>query len=173
MKTGEFDYELPQGLIAQTAVEPRDHSRLLVLSRKDGGIQHRRFYELPQFLRRVEAQYADHRRQAQAQASALKAQQQSKAAAVATVQRQVQAAGITPQGLAGLIDVCPRAGAAQIKGKLAELDVERRNLRVFETANPKVLLVIENGEAGRSEYAIERDEGLVADLKLFAQGTLC
>ena len=52
MKTSEFDYDLPQELIAQTAVEPRDHSRLLVLSRKDGSIQHRRFYELPLFLRR-------------------------------------------------------------------------------------------------------------------------
>jgi S-adenosylmethionine:tRNA ribosyltransferase-isomerase len=52
VKTSEFDYELPQELIAQTAVEPRDHSRLLVLSRKSGTIQHRRFYELPQFLRR-------------------------------------------------------------------------------------------------------------------------
>jgi S-adenosylmethionine:tRNA ribosyltransferase-isomerase len=51
VKTSEFDYDLPQELIAQTAVEPRDHSRLLVLSRKDGSIQHRRFYELPQFLR--------------------------------------------------------------------------------------------------------------------------
>jgi len=52
LKTSEFDYGLPQELIAQTAVEPRDHSQLLVLSRKDGTIRHRRFYELPQFLRR-------------------------------------------------------------------------------------------------------------------------
>ena len=52
MKTSEFDYHLPQELIAQTPVEPRDHSRLIVLSRSGGSIQHRHFYDLPDFLRR-------------------------------------------------------------------------------------------------------------------------
>ena len=51
MKTSDFDYELPQELIAQTPIEPRDHSRLMVLSRSDGAIQHRRFFDLPEFLR--------------------------------------------------------------------------------------------------------------------------
>ena len=51
MKTSDFDYELPQELIAQTPVEPRDHSRLMVLSRQDGSIQHRRFSEIVAFLR--------------------------------------------------------------------------------------------------------------------------
>ena len=51
MKTSDFDYELPQALIAQTPIEPRDHSRLMVVSRDDGSIQHRRFYDLPEFLR--------------------------------------------------------------------------------------------------------------------------
>ena len=51
LKTGDFDYDLPEGLIAQTPVEPRDHSRLMVLSRRDGGISHRRFYDLPDYLR--------------------------------------------------------------------------------------------------------------------------
>ena len=51
LKTGDFDYDLPEGLIAQTPVEPRDHSRLMVLSRTDGSIAHRRFYDLPDYLR--------------------------------------------------------------------------------------------------------------------------
>ena len=51
MKTADFDYRLPKALIAQTPVEPRDHSRLMVVSRDDGSIQHRRFYDLPGFLR--------------------------------------------------------------------------------------------------------------------------
>ena len=51
LKTGDFDYELPEGFIAQTPVEPRDHSRLMVLSRQDGSITHRRFYDLPDYLR--------------------------------------------------------------------------------------------------------------------------
>jgi len=52
MKTSDFDYELPQELIAQTPVEPRDHSRLLVYNRADGNIQHLHFYDLPRFLRK-------------------------------------------------------------------------------------------------------------------------
>lgn len=51
LKTSDFDYELPPELIAQTPIEPRDSSRLLVLNRAEGTIQHHRFYELPSFLR--------------------------------------------------------------------------------------------------------------------------
>lgn len=50
MRTSEFDYELPPELIAQTPVEPRDTSRLMVLDRSTGAMLHRRFYELPEFL---------------------------------------------------------------------------------------------------------------------------
>ncbi len=50
MKTSDFDYVLPEELIAQTPVEPRDHSRLLVYDRKDKSIQHLHFYDLPKFL---------------------------------------------------------------------------------------------------------------------------
>ena len=51
MKTSDFDYDLPKDLIAQTPIEPRDHSRLMVVSRHDGSVEHRRFYDLPQYLR--------------------------------------------------------------------------------------------------------------------------
>ena len=47
MKTGDFDYELPQELIAQTPIEPRDHSRLLVYDRADRSVRHLHFYDLP------------------------------------------------------------------------------------------------------------------------------
>lgn len=50
MKTSDFDYNLPEELIAQTPMEPRDHSRLLVYDRKDHSIQHLHFYDLPRFL---------------------------------------------------------------------------------------------------------------------------
>ena len=46
MKTSDFDYELPEELIAQTPVEPRDHSRLLVYRRKTGAIEHKHFYDI-------------------------------------------------------------------------------------------------------------------------------
>ena len=55
MKTSDFDYELPQELIAQTPIEPRDHSRLLVYDRADRSVRHLHFYDLPQFLRAGDA----------------------------------------------------------------------------------------------------------------------
>ena len=51
MLTSDFDYHLPKELIAQTPMEPRDHSRLMVVSREDGSIEHRHFYDLPEYLR--------------------------------------------------------------------------------------------------------------------------
>ncbi len=51
LKTSDFDYNLPQGLIAQEPLEDRDTSRLLVLKRKSGTLEHRRFYELSDYLR--------------------------------------------------------------------------------------------------------------------------
>ena len=50
LKTSDFDYNLPEERIAQTPMEPRDHSRLLVYDRKDKSIQHLHFYDLPKFL---------------------------------------------------------------------------------------------------------------------------
>ncbi|MBE5815374.1 MAG: tRNA preQ1(34) S-adenosylmethionine ribosyltransferase-isomerase QueA [Clostridiales bacterium] len=50
MKTSDFDYNLPEERIAQTPMEPRDHSRLLVYNRADQSIQHLHFYDLPRFL---------------------------------------------------------------------------------------------------------------------------
>ncbi len=50
MKTSDFFYELPQELIAQTPVEPRDSSRLMVLHKDDGKVEHRVFSELIEYL---------------------------------------------------------------------------------------------------------------------------
>ncbi|MBP2652879.1 MAG: S-adenosylmethionine:tRNA ribosyltransferase-isomerase [Firmicutes bacterium] len=50
MQLGDFDYHLPEELIAQYPVPERDHSRLLVLNRADGAISHRRFFDLPDYL---------------------------------------------------------------------------------------------------------------------------
>ncbi|HPF87867.1 MAG TPA: tRNA preQ1(34) S-adenosylmethionine ribosyltransferase-isomerase QueA [Candidatus Limiplasma sp.] len=55
MKTSDFHYDLPQELIAQTPMNPRDHSRLLVYNRKDQSIQHLHFYDLPDFLQAGDA----------------------------------------------------------------------------------------------------------------------
>ena len=46
MKTSDFYYDLPQELIAQTPLEQRDASRLMVLNRADGSISHEHFYQL-------------------------------------------------------------------------------------------------------------------------------
>ena len=50
MKKSDFYYDLPEELIAQTPLSQRDASRLLVLDRSSGEIEHRHFYELPEFL---------------------------------------------------------------------------------------------------------------------------
>ncbi len=50
LKTSDFDYDLPQEFIAQTPAEPRDSSRLLVLHRETGKIEHRIFREIGDYL---------------------------------------------------------------------------------------------------------------------------
>ncbi len=50
MKTSDFDYELPQELIAQTPVEPRDSSRLLVYHRDTGAVEHKIFRDVIDYL---------------------------------------------------------------------------------------------------------------------------
>lgn len=50
MKVSDFNYELPKELIAQHPMEPRDHSRLLVLDKNTGAFTHKYFYDLPNFL---------------------------------------------------------------------------------------------------------------------------
>ena len=51
MNVSDFDYELPESAIAQAPVEPRDASRLLVLHRGRGTLEHRTFRDLPEYLR--------------------------------------------------------------------------------------------------------------------------
>jgi S-adenosylmethionine:tRNA ribosyltransferase-isomerase len=51
VKTSDFDYNLPPELIAQSPLEPRDHSRLMVLNRGNGTWEHRRFFEIINYLR--------------------------------------------------------------------------------------------------------------------------
>ncbi|MCD7947428.1 MAG: tRNA preQ1(34) S-adenosylmethionine ribosyltransferase-isomerase QueA [Oscillospiraceae bacterium] len=51
MKTADFNFMLPEELIAQTPLEQRDTSRLLTLNKESGEIAHRHFYDLPQLLR--------------------------------------------------------------------------------------------------------------------------
>jgi len=50
MLTSDFDYDLPPECIAQTPVEPRDASRLLVLDRRTGQVEHTVFHELGSYL---------------------------------------------------------------------------------------------------------------------------
>ena len=50
MKVEEFDYNLPERLIAQTPLEKRDSSRLLVLDKKTGAIDHKHFYDILDYL---------------------------------------------------------------------------------------------------------------------------
>lgn len=49
-RTSSYDYELPKDLIAQNPAEPRDSSRLLVVDRTNGTLEHRTFYEAGKYL---------------------------------------------------------------------------------------------------------------------------
>ncbi len=51
MLKSDFNYELPEELIAQTPVEPRDSSRLMAIDRSTGEITHDRFYDICEYLR--------------------------------------------------------------------------------------------------------------------------
>ena len=50
MRTHDFWYDLPEELIAQTPLERRDGSRLLVLDRETGALEHRHFYDIIDYL---------------------------------------------------------------------------------------------------------------------------
>ena len=52
MKKIDFDFELPEELIAQTPIQQRDHSRLMHLDKQTGEISHEHFYDLPRFLKK-------------------------------------------------------------------------------------------------------------------------
>jgi len=51
LRVSDFDYELPEELIAQEPVEPRDAARLMVVHRVSGRVEHRVFRDLPEYLR--------------------------------------------------------------------------------------------------------------------------
>jgi S-adenosylmethionine:tRNA ribosyltransferase-isomerase len=51
LKISDFDYKLPEELIAQTPIEPRDASRLLVVKRASGSWEHRHFRDIGEYLR--------------------------------------------------------------------------------------------------------------------------
>ena len=51
MKTSDFYYDLPPELIAQTPIEPRDQSRLLVFNKDTGDLEHKHFYDVFDYLK--------------------------------------------------------------------------------------------------------------------------
>jgi hypothetical protein len=119
-------------------------------------------------LQRTQGQYDDYRRQQASEKSAQSAATQQKAAAIAAHQAKLQKAGVSEAGLLELVDASDRVKPAALTEKLAELKGADRHLRIFATTDPKTLLVKEKNLKGQHDYCIERDEGLVADLKLFA-----
>lgn len=121
-------------------------------------------------LQRLAPQYEEWRKKRAEAAAARKAEAEKKTAELAAYKRRLREAGVTPEGLVELVDASDRFDPAPIAAKLAEVDVEGRHLRIYETTDPNLLLVKEKkGPLQLPDYAIERDEGLVGDLKLFAQ----
>jgi hypothetical protein len=120
-------------------------------------------------VQRLKPQFDEYRKEVADAAKVRAAEAQQKAAAAAAYQQRLKDAGITPEGLVELIDASDRFDLAPLTVKLAEIAVEGRHLRVFETTDPNLLLVKEKTGPVHEDYAIERDEGVVADLKLYAQ----
>jgi len=120
-------------------------------------------------VQRLKPQYDEYRRQAADAAKARAAEAQQKAAVALAYQQRLTEAGITAEGLVELVDASERFDLAPLTVKLAEIAVEGRHLRIFETSDPNLLLVKEKKGPLHEDYAIERDEGLVGDLKLYAQ----
>ncbi|HEV2335105.1 MAG TPA: hypothetical protein VGS13_06390 [Stellaceae bacterium] len=121
-------------------------------------------------LQRLAPQYEDWRKKRAETAGARKAEAQQKAAQAVAHRQRLKDAGITPEGLVELVDASDRFDPAPLTVKLAEIAVEGRHLRIFETSDPNLLLVKEKkGPLQVPDYAIERDEGLVGDLKLYAE----
>jgi len=120
-------------------------------------------------VQRLKPQFDEYRRQAAETAKARAAEAQQKAAASSAFQQRLKEAGITAEGLVELVDASDRFELAPLTAKLAEIAVEGRHLRIFETSDPNLLLVKEKKGPLHEDYAIERDEGLVGDLKLYAQ----
>jgi S-adenosylmethionine:tRNA ribosyltransferase-isomerase len=51
MLTADFDFDLPNDLIAQAPSEPRDHSRLMVVHRATKQVEHRHFFDITDYLK--------------------------------------------------------------------------------------------------------------------------
>jgi hypothetical protein len=123
----------------------------------------------PTFLQRLKPQFEEYQKKAAERAQTRNAEKAAQAAALAAYKKRLADAGVTPEGLVELIDASERTPPAALAAKLTEITVEGRTLRVFETADKTRLLIKEKNDRGHEDYGIERDEGLVADLKLYAE----
>src|SRR5258708_12357788 len=117
-------------------------------------------------LQRLKPHYDEWRKKQAEAAAARKAEAQKKAAEAAAYQRRLKEAGITPQGLVELIDASDRFDPAPLAAKLADITVEARHLRIFETTDPNLLLVKEKDLRASHDYPLEPDKLLVPDLTL-------
>ncbi|GEM_PF-1008887 len=125
----------------------------------------------PVFVQRIAPHYQEYRARC-AQEMRLRAERQAaREREIMELRQQVAEAGISVEGLIELIDVCDRLPPVPLRAKLAELEHEGRNLRIFATDDPALLMVLEKDRNTRSDYAIERDAGLVADLDLWMRAT--
>lgn len=119
-------------------------------------------------LQRLKPQFEEYQKKAQERAQARAAAKAAQSAAEQAYRKRLADAGVTKEGLVELIDASERTAPAPIAAKLAEIAVDGRALRIFETSDGTRLLIKEKTDRGQEDYGIERDEGLVADLKLFA-----
>ncbi|MCI0710020.1 MAG: tRNA preQ1(34) S-adenosylmethionine ribosyltransferase-isomerase QueA [Chloroflexi bacterium] len=139
MNLSDFDYDLPEERIAQTPAEPRDSSRLLILNRESGYIDHRIFRDLPEYLRPGDVLVLNQTRVIPARLYATKAETGGKVEILLLKQRDDN----QWEALVGGKNVLPgvqlnlQHGAETITATvIEELDGPRRVLEFSETVYP-------------------------------------
>ncbi len=150
MNLSDFDYELPASFIAQTPAEPRDSSRLLVLNRFSGTVQHRIFREIGGILRRGDVLVVNDTRVIPARLHAIKAKTGGKLEILLLQQRDETRWHVLVGGRgvkAGL-----EIGFAQTSVTATVVEVLDGSERIMEFSQPVNDLLEQLGEAPLPPY---------------------
>ncbi len=142
MKTADYDYDLPESMIAQHPVEPRDASRLLVFDRGGGHIEHRIFREIGDYFRKGDLLVVNQTRVIPARLNAVKVPTGGKIEILLLNRREprlwealVGGKGLKPGRKVGI----PRKGRDLLEGHIvADLGGPRRLVRFNEPLGPEL-----------------------------------
>ncbi len=158
MRTDDFDYHLPPELIAQTPVEPRDSSRLLVLDRATGRVEHRQFTDILDIIpsgavlvlnrsRVIPARLFGRRKGTGGRVELLLLRREEEGIwqALGKPGRSLRPGSVIQLEASGVSDKAGTAGAPTVPGLLASEPVEAEVLSVGDDGIRRVRLTAEAG----------------------------